>query len=157
MSTHWTRSEAETRDLGERLGRALRGGDVVLLCGDLGAGKTQLAKGVGRALGVRGEVVSPTFTFAVHYEGRLPLVHYDLYRVRTEAELLEIGFLDADDPQAVTLVEWGERVPQPDGAIRIDLHVQPDGSRKIVIGPSGPDLLSIEPEGLDPTEGGRGP
>ena len=63
-----------------------------MLVGDLGAGKTQFAKGVARGLGVDSEVVSPTFTMAVRYEGRLPLVHYDLYRVRQQRELVEMGF-----------------------------------------------------------------
>src|SRR3989442_12762067 len=128
---HWSRSEAETRGLGERLARRLRGGEVVLLCGALGAGKTQFAKGVGRGLGVRGEVVSPTFTLAVHYEGRMPLVHYDLYRLRHEAELAEIGFLESDDPRAVTLVEWAERLPEPPSSPRVALDLEADGGRRV--------------------------
>lgn len=129
MGTYWSRSEAETRALGERFGRLLRGGEVVLLCGELGVGKTQFAKGIGRALGVRGEVVSPTFTLAVHYEGRLPLVHYDLYRVQRQEELVEIGFLEPDEPRLVTLVEWGDRVNEPPEAIRVRIRMESDTTR----------------------------
>jgi tRNA threonylcarbamoyladenosine biosynthesis protein TsaE len=133
VSTTWTASDAETRALGERFGARLQGGEIVLLCGDLGAGKTQFAKGVGRGLGVPGEIVSPTFTLAVHYAGRLPLVHYDLYRVQREAELAEIGFLEADDPRTVTLVEWGDRLPTPPAAVRVDIHVEGGDRRRITV------------------------
>jgi tRNA threonylcarbamoyladenosine biosynthesis protein TsaE len=110
----------------------------VLLCGDLGVGKTQFAKGVALGLGIRNEVVSPTFTMAVRYEGRLPLVHYDLYRVRGPRELVEIGFLEADDRREVALVEWGDRAAAPAGAIRVRIDLEPGGDR------------CIEVEGLDP-------
>ena len=129
----WSGSEAETRACGERLGRRLRGGEVVLLCGDLGVGKTHFAKGVARGLGVEAEVLSPTFTMAARYDGRLPLVHYDLYRVREERELVEMGYLSGDDPAEVALVEWGDRVPAPAGCWRVELHIEPDGRRRIDI------------------------
>ena len=110
----------------------------MLLCGDLGVGKTQFAKGVALGLGVRTEVVSPTFTMAVRYEGRLPLVHYDLYRVRGQQELVEMGFLEAEDPREVALVEWGDRAAAPADAIRVRIDLEPDGDR------------CIEVDGLDP-------
>lgn len=131
-----TASAAETRALGVRFAARLCGGEVVLLCGDLGAGKTQFAKGVGLGLGIENEIVSPTFTLAVRYEGRLPLVHYDLYRVRRQSELIEIGFLESDDPRLVTLVEWGDRVPPPPESIRISLELEADGVRRIDIADS---------------------
>lgn len=131
--TYHSDSEAATQALGERLGAQLRGGEVVLLCGDLGAGKTQFAKGVARALGVEGEIVSPTFTMAARYAGRLPLVHYDLYRVARAAELREIGFLESDDPREVALVEWGDRVAAPAGAVRVDLSIEGEGARRITV------------------------
>jgi len=133
VATYCSLTPEETQALGERLGRRLRGGEVVLLCGDLGAGKTQFAKGVGRALGVAGEMLSPTFTMAVHCVGRLPLVHYDLYRVRRLEELVEIGFLEAEDPRTVTLVEWGDRLPPPAGAIRVDIRLEGEDGRRIDI------------------------
>ena len=133
MSLVWSsRSAAETRALGARFGAALGGGEVVLLCGDLGVGKTVFAQGVAQALGVRDPVVSPTFTLAVHYEGRLPLDHYDLYRLARASELDGMGFLEADDPRTVSLVEWGDRV-HIGGAIRVTLHLQADGTRRITV------------------------
>ena len=138
MPVYWSDSVAATRACGERLGRRLRGGEVVLLAGTLGAGKTVFAQGVAAALGVQAPVVSPTFTFAVRYAGRLPLVHYDLYRVQYPEELREIGFLEADDPETVALVEWGDRIPAPAGAVQVSLHVEAGDRRRIAI--EGMDL-----------------
>lgn len=132
-TVHRTGSAAETQALGRVFGATLQGGEIVFLCGDLGAGKTQFAKGVAAALGVAAEVVSPTFTLAARYEARLPLVHYDLYRLREARELREIGFLESDDAHEVTLVEWGDRVTVPPDAIRIRFDVEPNGERRIEI------------------------
>ena len=140
---HITRSADETRRLGARLGHCLRGGEVVLLCGDLGAGKTQFAKGVGEALQVASAVVSPTFTLAVEYAGRLPLVHYDLYRVERAGELREMGFLEHDDPRTVSLVEWADRVDIAVPAIRVMIRVRGDHERQIEI--DGIDLDAAAP------------
>ncbi|UCE01424.1 MAG: tRNA (adenosine(37)-N6)-threonylcarbamoyltransferase complex ATPase subunit type 1 TsaE [Candidatus Latescibacterota bacterium] len=134
MSEIWSsRSPAETEALGERFGRTLRGGEIVLLCGDLGVGKTQFAQGIGRALGVTAPIVSPTFTLAVHYQGNWPLVHYDLYRVESAEELMEIGFLEEEDERAVRVVEWGDRLPQPRNAIRVQLTIETDATRRIEV------------------------
>ena len=138
MPVYWSDSEAATRDCGERFGRRLRGGEIVLLAGTLGAGKTVFAQGVAAALGVQAPVVSPTFTLAVRYSGRLPLVHYDLYRVQHPDELREIGFLEAEDPNTVSLIEWGDRIPAPAGAVLVSLQVEAGDRRRIAI------------DGLDP-------
>ncbi len=108
----WRSDDAEaTVAFGELLGELLEEGDVVILEGDLGAGKTQLAKGVARALGAVGEVTSPTFNLLVSHEGgRLPLHHLDLYRLDPEAdveELGEAGALDVVGEDGASLVEWG--------------------------------------------------
>jgi tRNA threonylcarbamoyladenosine biosynthesis protein TsaE len=96
------------RELGERLAALLRAGDLVVLSGPLGAGKTTLAQGIGRGLGVGAPVVSPTFVIArVHRDGRLPLVHVDAYRLASIEEVDDLD-LDADLAESVTLVEWGE-------------------------------------------------
>ncbi|MBV9486706.1 MAG: tRNA (adenosine(37)-N6)-threonylcarbamoyltransferase complex ATPase subunit type 1 TsaE [Frankiaceae bacterium] len=96
------------RDLGERIASGLRAGDLVVLSGPLGAGKTTLAQGIGRGLGVSGAVVSPTFVIArVHRGGRLPLVHVDAYRLSSIEEVDDLD-LDAVLDESVTLVEWGE-------------------------------------------------
>jgi len=96
-----------TRALGRALARVLRAGDLVVLAGPLGAGKTVLAQGIGLGLGVSGAVTSPTFVLArVHRGGRLPLVHVDAYRLGSVEEVDDLD-LDADLPDSVTVVEWG--------------------------------------------------
>jgi tRNA threonylcarbamoyladenosine biosynthesis protein TsaE len=103
-----TRSVEETRALGERLGRELlRLGDVVVLSGELGTGKTALAQGVGRGLDVDGPVVSPTFTLVREYEGRIRLCHVDIYRLERVQEIHELG-IEEQLEESVTLIEWGE-------------------------------------------------
>jgi len=102
-----SRSEEETRALGRRLGAVLRAGDVVGLVGDLGAGKTQFTKGVAEGLGSDAVVTSPTFVLMNTYEGRLPLRHYDLYRLES-VEMESLGFDDVRGTSAV-VVEWGEK------------------------------------------------
>jgi tRNA threonylcarbamoyladenosine biosynthesis protein TsaE len=101
---------AATRALGARLAGGLRAGDLVVLTGPLGAGKTSLVQGVGTALGVRGAVTSPTFVLARTHRGPLPLVHVDAYRMREAGARLELDDLDLDAAleDAVTVVEWGE-------------------------------------------------
>jgi len=102
-----TRSVEETRQLGLRLGNALEAGDVVGLEGDLGSGKTELVRGIAEALGVSGSVHSPTFVLHHHYQGRLPVEHFDLYRLEGMS-WVDTG-LDEPAPDAVTLIEWPER------------------------------------------------
>jgi len=102
-----TRSVEETRQLGLRLGNALEAGDVVGLEGDLGSGKTELVRGIAAALGVSGSVHSPTFVLHHHYQGRLPVEHFDLYRLEG-VSWVDTG-LDEPAPDAVTLIEWPER------------------------------------------------
>ena len=100
-------SAADTHALGIRLAAQLRPGDLVVLTGPLGAGKTVIAQGVGAGLAVSGRVVSPTFVIArVHRGGRLPLVHVDAYRLGSLAEVDDLD-LDVDVEESVTIVEWG--------------------------------------------------
>lgn len=96
----------DTRALGARLAGLLRAGDLVVLSGPLGAGKTVLVQGVGAGLGVRGPIVSPTFVIARVHRGPLPLVHVDAYRLTSLAEVDDLD-LDVGTAQAVTVVEWG--------------------------------------------------
>jgi tRNA threonylcarbamoyladenosine biosynthesis protein TsaE len=105
-----THDAAETHALGQRLGTILRAGDVVVLDGELGTGKTVLAKGIAVALGITEPVVSPTFTVVREYDAPTPLVHVDVYRLDHLQELHDLGFDDLVGEEAVTLVEWGDRV-----------------------------------------------
>ena len=114
---------AATRALGTRLARLLRAGDLVVLSGPLGAGKTALTQGIGAGLGVRGTVTSPTFVLARVHRGPVPLVHVDAYRLRTSDAPIDLDDLDLDDelPYSVTVVEWGEGVVEQVSPSR--LHV----------------------------------
>ena len=103
-----TRSPEETEKAGEVLGRALEIGDVVLLIGELGAGKTAFSRGVARGLGVRDRVTSPTFVLVRNYQGSKELVHADLYRLGDGA-LFDLQMLELGMPDVVTVIEWGDR------------------------------------------------
>ncbi len=97
----------ETRTVGRSIAPLLRAGDVVVVAGELGAGKTTFTQGLAAGLGVTDSVVSPTFTLAREYEGRLRLVHVDLYRLDRAQEVLDLGLEDVAD-DAVLVVEWGD-------------------------------------------------
>ena len=108
MTSH---GEADTFSFGRALASGLRAGDVVLLRGDLGAGKTVLARGIAVGLGVPAEEVrSPTFTLVNPYRGRLPVYHLDLYRIEKAADLDELGLEEILGGDGVAIVEWGERL-----------------------------------------------
>jgi tRNA threonylcarbamoyladenosine biosynthesis protein TsaE len=103
-------SPAETQAVGREFGQRLAAGAVLNLRGDLGAGKTEFVKGLAQGLGGKDQVTSPTFTLIHEYRsGRLPLFHLDLYRLRSEGELDEIGFDDYLEAGGVCAVEWGEK------------------------------------------------
>ena len=111
MATYISHSPAETEALGEGWGRAAQSGLVLALSGDLGAGKTQLVKGLARGLGVTGRVHSPTFTLVNEYTGgRLPLFHLDLYRLETPAQIQSAGVEEFLQPDGVAVIEWAERL-----------------------------------------------
>ncbi len=127
-----TRSAEETRALGLKLGALLQTGDFVALAGELGAGKTQLARGVAEGAGVNPEhVSSPTFSIVQSYEGKnVTLHHSDFYRLRGEDELFGTGFYDLE---GAILVEWIDRVPSalPADSLRVELEVLDEGTRRI--------------------------
>jgi len=102
----------------------LRPGDIVVLAGGLGTGKTTFARGVGRALGVTEPVVSPTFTIVREYEARVPLVHVDVYRLDKVQELHDLGLEELIDERAVTLVEWGDVIAAYFPGDRLDVRLE---------------------------------
>ena len=132
-----TKSAAETEALGERLAKALRGGEVIAYTGDLGAGKTAFTRGIARGLGIPEGVTSPTFTIVNEYEGgRLPLFHFDMYRLTSSDELFDIGWEDYLARGGVGAVEWSENVADAleDEPIRVDIRRgEHDGQRVISI------------------------
>ncbi len=105
-----TRGEGETRRLASLLSELLRPGDVVLLVGELGTGKTAFVRGLAEGLGVAERVVSPTFTIHREYRGRLPLHHLDAYRLEGDSDLLDLGVEELLEGEGVVAVEWGDRV-----------------------------------------------
>lgn len=136
-----TRSARETSALGERLGRALSAGDVVALVGELGAGKTQLVRGVCRGARVpASEVSSPSFAIVATYSGRLPIHHADLYRIADYDELFATGFFDLLGGEGALLVEWADRVAGALPSERLTLTLLHD--------PRKPDVRRIELEGV---------
>jgi tRNA threonylcarbamoyladenosine biosynthesis protein TsaE len=141
----------DTVEFGRRLAGLLRAGDLVILDGPLGAGKTALARGVGAGLGVRGEVTSPTFVISrIHRGGRLPLVHVDAYRLGSVSEVDDLD-LDASVEDSVTIVEWGGgKVEQlADAHLLIRIERRDDDSRVVELVPVGPDW----PDRLTPLAG----
>ncbi|MEP6598776.1 MAG: tRNA (adenosine(37)-N6)-threonylcarbamoyltransferase complex ATPase subunit type 1 TsaE [Actinomycetota bacterium] len=113
----------DTRAFGARLAQLLRAGDLVVLVGPLGAGKTALAQGIGAGLDVRGRVVSPTFVIArVHLGGRLPFVHVDVYRLGSLAEVDDLD-LDLDLADSVLVVEWGVGLVEALTDARLEVHL----------------------------------
>ncbi len=119
-----TRSTEETIDLGKRLGKLLGEGDVLVLTGDLGAGKTQLTKGIAADMGVEDDVTSPTFTIQMVYEGsELPLYHFDLYRLDDPDQLDDTGLFDVLGGDGPCVIEWGEQFAEQLGDERLDVYL----------------------------------
>ena len=114
---------ADTQALGARLAGTLRAGDLIVLIGPLGAGKTALVQGIGAGLGVRGAVVSPTFVIARVHRGRLPLVHVDAYRLGSLDEVDDLD-LDVDMADAVTVVEWGSGLVEQLAEARLEIVIE---------------------------------
>ena len=137
-----TESSAGTEALARVVSGHVVGGDVVLLAGDLGAGKTVFARGLAHGLGVEEPVASPTFTLAREYRGRVRVVHADIYRLDHVRELADLGFDDTDD-DTVAIVEWGDVVSGAFGVDRLEVRLEfvpgRDDARCITIGATGPD------------------
>jgi tRNA threonylcarbamoyladenosine biosynthesis protein TsaE len=134
MYTRTTHSPAETRRLGRWLGERLQAGDFVALVGDLGAGKTHLSGGILTGLGVERTGGSPTFTLLWEYEGRLPVYHWDVYRLHSPDELDDLGYEEYFYGDGVNLVEWADRVAAlwPEEYLRIDLAYGPGEEERVL-------------------------
>lgn len=130
-----TTSPEETEALGEALGQRLLGGEVIAYRGDLGAGKTAFTRGLARGLGISMRVTSPTYTIVNEYlGGRLPLFHFDMYRLGSSDELFDIGWEDYLLRGGVCAVEWSENVADAmDHAILVTIEKPSDETRKITI------------------------
>ncbi len=130
-----THSAEETEALGERLAQTLTGGEVVAYFGELGAGKTAFTRGLARGLGISMRVTSPTYTIVNEYSGgRLPLFHFDMYRLGSSEELFDIGWEDYLARGGVVAVEWSENVTDAlDGAITVRIEKTAADERRITI------------------------
>lgn len=136
-----TDSAEATRRFGTALATVLEPGDLVLVGGALGSGKTVLAKGVGEGLGVTEPIVSPTFTLVREYDARLPFVHADVYRLSDLAEFVDLDVGEAFNGRAVTLIEWGDVVGAALPSTRLDISIEcvvgAEDRRRITLAPSG--------------------
>jgi tRNA threonylcarbamoyladenosine biosynthesis protein TsaE len=130
----------DTREFGRSLAAVLRPGDLVLLTGPLGAGKTALAQGIGAGLRVRGDVTSPTFVIARVHRGDIPLVHADAYRLGDAAEIDDLD-LDTSAEDAVTVVEWGEGRAEHlnEAYLQVRIDRRDDDTRIVDLVPHGGD------------------
>ena len=134
----FSRSVEQTEELGARIAEHVFAGAFIALHGELGAGKTALARGIGAGLHIA-DIASPTFTILHEHEGKLPLYHFDAYRLRGEEELYGIGYEEYLSSGGVVLMEWPERVPGSLPRERLDVYMEgsADEMRSILLRPSG--------------------
>jgi tRNA threonylcarbamoyladenosine biosynthesis protein TsaE len=130
------KSPHATLEFGEILGKYLTAGDIVALIGDLGTGKTQLAKGLARGVGVPEEycITSPTYIIVNEYQGRIPLYHFDLYRLEGNSDLENLGYEEYFEGKGVTVIEWAEKIA----------HLLPENRMEIHISHLGNDVREFE-------------
>ncbi len=150
-----SRSVQDTFDIGERLGKLLEKGNILCLSGDLGAGKTAMTQGIGRGLGVSDYVTSPTYTIINEYQGRLPLYHFDVYRLDHVDEMYELGYEEYFFGDGVTVIEWADSVKDiiPVARLWITILKTKDGEgREILLEPTGEEYIRIT-EGMEGHEG----
>ena len=119
----YTASAQETEQLGQRLGQKLKPGAVIAYSGDLGAGKTAFTRGLARGLGIEDPITSPTYTIVNEYPGKIPLFHFDMYRLGSSEDLFDIGWEDYFTRGGVIAVEWSERVEDalPEDTLWVDI------------------------------------
>lgn len=153
--TYVTNSPAETEALGQRLAETLQPGDVIAYTGDLGAGKTAFTRGLARGLGITERITSPTFTIVNEYlGGRLPLFHFDMYRLRDADDLFDIGWEDFLRRGGICAVEWSENIRDAldEDTLLVDIRRGvTDGQRIITL--HGPGLDGWDPDKPEPPEG----
>ena len=130
-----TNSPEETEKIGEKLAKALSAGTILAYRGDLGAGKTAFTRGLARGLGANEPVTSPTYTIVNEYlSGRLPLFHFDMYRLRSADDLFDIGWEDYLDRNGICAVEWSENVAEAmEDAVFITIQKTGESSRRIIV------------------------
>lgn len=135
MLTFTTKSEEETIELGRKIGRLLKKGDIIAMQGTLAAGKTTITKGIAQALGITDTITSPTFCLISEYYGSMPLYHFDVYRLDGTEDFINLGADDMLYGDGVSIIEWSEKIMDelPSHTIVLRLTPQDDGSRLIEI------------------------
>lgn len=135
MLTFNTNSAEETIELGEKIGRLLKKGDIIAMQGTLAAGKTTITKGIAKALGITDTITSPTFCLISEYYGTMPLYHFDVYRLEGTEDFINLGADDMLYGDGVSIIEWSEKIMDelPSRTIILRLTPQEDGSRLIEI------------------------
>ena len=130
-----TNTVEETIELGKKIGRSLKPGDIVCIDGDLGSGKTHLTKGIALGLGIDDHITSPTFNIVNEYEGRIKLYHFDVYRVNDPDEIAAIGFDEYIFSDAASVIEWSDYIKEliPDDHIQINIANESETRRNINI------------------------
>jgi tRNA threonylcarbamoyladenosine biosynthesis protein TsaE len=153
-------SLAATTALGAAIGASLRPGDRVLLSGDLGSGKTTLARAIGVALHAEPELTSPTFILVAEHRGDLPIWHVDAYRLPPGSDALRAGIIDERQQHGVTLIEWPEHLEgigaEGTGVLSIRLAAADDGARSAVISGARPEFRAVLDTSFGTSEGDRG-
>ena len=141
MKNFISKSETETIDFGKRLGRILRGGDIIALCGELGSGKTIFVKGIAEGLGIKSNqyVNSPSFVILKEYKGRLPLYHFDIYRLDDISKFLTVDYTEYFYGKGISAIEWADKIIEllPKEFLRIDISIVREKERRINIKPHG--------------------
>ena len=134
-------SEQETRDAAKKIAEKLKPGDVILFTGEMGAGKTAFTKGLAEYFGTDEEASSPTFALVHEYPGRVPIFHFDLYRIYGSDDLYAVGFFDYLDRGGILAVEWSENVPglenELESVIKVDIRKLSENEREIVVSGEG--------------------
>ena len=135
MLTFHTKTEQETIELGEKIGRLLKKGDIIAMQGTLAAGKTTITKGIARALEITDTITSPTFCLISEYYGRMPLYHFDVYRLEGTEDFINLGADDMLYGDGVSIIEWSEKIMDelPSNTIVLKITPQDDGKRLIEI------------------------
>ncbi|MFI3140236.1 tRNA (adenosine(37)-N6)-threonylcarbamoyltransferase complex ATPase subunit type 1 TsaE [Streptococcus suis] len=139
----YSQNEQELQAIGRKLGELLRAGDVLVLSGQLGAGKTTLTKGIALGLNIEQMIKSPTYTIVREYEGRLPLYHLDVYRIGDDPDSIDLDdFLYGD---GVTVIEWGELLDADllDDVLTVRIAIEKDG-RRLEFNASGPRSAQLK-------------
>ncbi|MBP3931124.1 MAG: tRNA (adenosine(37)-N6)-threonylcarbamoyltransferase complex ATPase subunit type 1 TsaE [Peptostreptococcaceae bacterium] len=140
-------NEEKTREIGSKLGELLTPKSVICLIGDLGAGKTTMTQSLARALGVDDYITSPTFTIVNEYEGKMPLYHFDVYRIGSSEEMYDIGFDEYINGDGVCIIEWANLIEDilPDEYLYIEMNYKETG-REMILTPKGEKYEEIVKE-----------